>query len=269
MIVQSSPEGEPHFVIAMYQHTAFAEALASRFGNDEFAPIEPTEPMRFIVGHHDEGWAELDESAPMDEASGLPYNLTATPLPDIIATSAGSPAFNESHHPFSGIISSMHTYGLYTGRYGLSDKIFLDAIPSELRPDVDDMLSAEEARQDRLKANLAETDPDHATDDFLFHAYKQLQFFDTFSLYFHMTHEGARGPSTFLNVPRSVGDDVTVEVVERDGGVYALDPYPFDQDDIEFVTEGRLLDPQPPGTDLASVLDRTDVTEQRVRLVAA
>ena len=269
MIVQTAREGEPHFVIAMHQHTAFAGSLASHYGNDDFVGLAPEEPMQFIVDHHDQGWAELDLEAPQSPETGLPYNLTATPLPEIISTSAGSPAFNEKHHPFSGIISSMHTYGLYTGRYGLSDKIFLDAIPADLRPDVDAMLANEESRQARLKTELSASDPDHATDEYLFHAYKQLQFFDTFSLYLHLAHEGARGESEFLNVPRALGDDVTISVTEHDGAVYALDPYPFAVDGLDLATEGRYLAPQPDGTDLGAVLTDTPVTEQRIRLVAA
>ncbi len=270
MIVQSAPGGAadaPHFVIAMHQHTTFAGQLSANFGNEEFAGIEPAEPMQFIVDHHDQGWADLDSEAPQNPDTGLPYNLTATPLPQIVTTSAGSPAFNEAHHPFSGVISSMHTYGLYRGRYGLSDKIFLDVIPDDLLADVYAMLDAEEARQRRLKEKLSQDDPDHATDEFLFHAYKQLQFFDTLSLYFHLSPEGERGDSEFLNVPRSVGDDVTVSVSETPGGVYRLDPYPFAVDGMELVTEGRYLAPQPPDTDLGSVLAATPVSTQTVRLV--
>ena len=270
MIVQSAPGGAadaPHFVIAMHQHTAFAGSLAAHFGNDEFAGLDPAEPMQFIVDHHDAGWADLDAQAPQNPDTGLPYNLTATPLPQIVSTSAGSPAFNEAHHPFSGIISSMHTYGLYRGRYGLSDKIFLDLIPDDLRPEVDAMLGAEEGRQNRLKEDLAASDPDHASEEYLFHAYKQLQFFDTLSLYFHLAPEGERGESAFLNVPRAVGDDVSISVAERPGGEYALDPYPFAVDGLELGTEGRYLAPQPPGSDLGAVLAATPVSEQTVRLV--
>ena len=270
MIVQSAPGGAsdaPHFVIAMHQHTAFAGSLAASFGNDEFAGLEPAEPMQFIVDHHDQGWADLDTQAPQDLSTGLPYNLTATPLAQIVATSAGSPAFNEAHHPFSGIISSMHTYGLYRGRYGLSDKIFLDLIPDELRPEVDAMLAHEEGRQHRLKGQLAADDPEHASDEYLFHAYKQLQFFDTISLYFHLAPEDERGESDFPNVPRAVGDDVTISVVERPGGVYGLDPYPFAEDGLELATEGRYLAPQSPGADLGPVLAATPVATQTVRLV--
>ncbi len=269
MIVQSVADGvadAPHFVIAMHQHTDFAGSLAANFGNDDFDGLEPAEPMQFVVDHHDAGWAQLDASAPRDPDTGLPFNLTATPLPQIVTTSAGSPEFNEAHHPFSGIISSMHTYGLYCGRYGLSDKIFLDSISDELRPEVDAMLEAEENRQSRLKEQLSVRDPGYATDEHLFHAYKQLQFFDTFSLYMHLSPEGSRGRSEFANVPRAVGDDVTITVVEHPGGVYTLDPYPFAVDRLELATEGRYLAPQPAGTDLAAVLAATPVQSQTVHL---
>ena len=272
MIVQSAPGGSadaPHFVIAMHQHTAFAGSLAANFGNDEFAGLEPAEPMQFIVDHHDQGWVDLDAQAPQNPDTGLPYNLTATPLPQIVTTSAGSPAFNEEHHPFSGIISSMHTYGLYCGRYGLSDKIFLDLIPDDMRPDVDAMLEAEESRQRRLKQDLAGDDADLADEDFIFNAYKQLQFFDTLSLYFHLVPEGERGTAEFHNVPRAVGDDVTISVTERPGAVYEVDPYPFATDGLEVATEGRYLAPHPPGTDLGPVLAATPVDTQTVRLMRA
>ena len=270
MIVQSAPQAQSdagHFVIAMQQHTAFAGSLAANFGNSEFAGLEPREPMQFVVDHHDAGWLDLDARAPQDPTTGLPYHLTETPLPQIISTSAGSPAFNEKHHPFSGIISSMHTYGLYHGRYGLSDKIFLDAIPSDLRPEVETMLSAEEDRQDRLAAQLQETDPAYASKEHLFHAYKQLQFFDTLSLYMHMSAQGQRGQAEFHNVPRKIGDDVTISVRELPGAVYQVDPYPFVRDNLELSTEGRYLSPQPPSTDLAALLAKTEIAEQKVRLV--
>ena len=161
----------------------------------------------------------------------------------------------------------MHTYGLYTGRYGLSDKIFLNLIPDELRADVDEMLAAETVRQERLKSVLGADDADHAADDFLLHAYKQLQFFDTLSLYFHADPEGGRGDSTFENVPRNVLDDVPITVAELGDGRYSVSPYPFDIDELTVSTDGRYLAPQPSGTDLATVLADTDVSQQTVTLV--
>jgi len=269
MIVQSAADGDAHFVIAMRQHTAFAGSLARNFGNDMFVGLSPQEPMQFIVEHHDQGWVELDVEAPQDPATGLPYNLTATPLPQIVSTSAGSPAFNAEHHPFSGLISSMHTFGLYNGRYGLTDKVFLDIIPDELRPSVDEMLASELERQAALKTALEATDPEHASDEYVLHAYKQLQFFDMLSLHLHLNPVGGRGDTEFSHVPRSVGDDVVISLIERNDGVYSLDPYPFAIDGLDVFTEGRYLFPQQAGTDLGALLADTEISAQHVRLVAA
>ena len=272
MIVQNAPEGAPRFVITMLQHTTFAGQLARHFGNDDFAPLEPREPLEFVVANHDRGWDEFDGGATQDPDTGLPYNLTATPITDIVATSAGSPDYNEGHHPLSGLISSMHSYGLYHGRYGLApDKLFINRIPAELRPQVDAMLEAELARQARLRDALG-ADPATAAwagEEDVFCAYKQLQFFDTLSLYFHMQPEGARGEAVFDHVPVSRTADVSISVSERHGAVYRLDPYPFDVDGLEVATEGRYLQPAEPGSDLATVMASTPVERQSVTLVAA
>lgn len=272
MIVQHAPEGQPRFVITMLQHTTFAGRLAQHFGNDRFAALEPRGPLEFVVANHDRGWDDLDGRAPQDPDSGLPYNLITTPISEIIATSAGSPDYNERHHPLSGLISSMHSYGLYHGRYGLApDKLFIDRVPDGMRPETDAMLDGELARQARLRTEL-EADPATAAwagEDDVFCAYKQLQFFDTFSLYCHMQPAGARGDATFDHVPVGATADVSVTVQERPGSVYGLDPYPFDSDGLELFTEGRYLLAAEAGADLAEVMASTPVERQTVTLVAA
>ena len=70
-------------------------------------------------------------------------------------------------------------------------------------------------------------------------------------------------------MPRSVGDDVVVSLVEHDDGVYSLDPYPFALDGLDVFTEGRYLFPQQAGTDLGALLADTEISAQHVRLVAA
>ncbi len=271
MIVQNAPEGQPHFVIPMAEHTAFAGQLAQHFGNDDFEPLNPYEPLHYVVANHDRGWDELDARAPQDPATGLPYNLGSTPLSDIVTTSSGSPDYNEKHHPLSGLISSMHSYGLYHGRYGLSpDKPFIDKVPEAMRPAVDAMLEGEILRQDRLRSELAEQESaEWASEEVVLTAYKQLQFFDTFSLYCHCQPEGMRGEASFPHVPTRNGRHVTVEVAERPGGSYILDPFPFDVDGFTAATEGRYLKPASPGAHLAGVLASTPVSRQTVKLLAA
>lgn len=271
MIVQTSSDGRCHVVIEQLEHTRMAGRFAEAWGNDEFIALQPRQIMLDLVTHHDDGWREIDAEIGQDAKTGLPFNLTSTPLPKVIASGGRGPNENEQRHPLCGLLSSMHTVGLYTGRYGLSDKIFVDMIAPEHKPAVEDLLATERGRQERLKAKLL-ADPEmamFADDKFLFHNYKLLQFFDTLTLYFNCTHESARGRSTFANVPRAVGDDVTVTVERKEAGVYTVSPFPFSHSGVEIACAGRLVAPQPPGTSMRALLDATPTETEIIRLEAA
>lgn len=248
MIIQSG--AARRFAITMDQHTALAARFAEAFGNERFAPVAPREPVLHMIRHHDQGWAALDAEAPTNPATGLPYNLVETPLTEILRTSAASPDFNEKHHPYCGLLSSMHSWGLYNGRYGMSDKVLLDQIPADCKLLVQSMLDGERARQERLRATLA-AEPATAQwieDGHLFQNYKQLQFFDTLALYFNRTAEGAREATDFEHVPLDDARDATVSLRPAGGGRYVMDPYPFVEEAIEFFFEGRYVDALPAGT---------------------
>ncbi len=205
MILQTAPAGTPRLAIMMYEHTALCQQFAHAFGNEQFERLDPFDQMAYVISHHDAGWAEFDRDPVIDAKTGLPYNLVETPPKYITVTSRKSPDFNERQHAFCGLISSMHSWGLYNGRYGLSDLVLIDKIPQSDRPLTDKMLSGELDRQARLKAELAR-DPETARwidERRLFQNYKQLQFIDTLALYFNRIHECGRGPQTFENVPMS------------------------------------------------------------------
>jgi hypothetical protein len=121
-----------------------------------------------------------------------------------MGTSKPSPDFNEAHDPFSGLLSSMHSWGLYNGRYGLSDLVLLDKVAEQNLSAAEKMLSLEEARQERLKDRLRAVPEtrDKVGDDQLMQAYKQLQFFDTLALYLNRVHEG-RGSRRSLPMCRN------------------------------------------------------------------
>ncbi len=269
MIVQGAAADQTSFVITMADHTAVAGQLATGFGNDRFAPLEPAGIFENVVANHDAGWAELDDRVLQDPGTGLPYHLVNTPLDEMVRTSSRSPDANESVHPYAGIISSMHSYGLYHGRYGLSDKLFIELLPDELLPFVTDMLDGEVARQDRLKAQLAADDTSAAwvTEDALFRNYKLLQFFDTFALYLQCDPPGSRGSSRFPNVPQREGDDVIISANETDPSTVTVTPWPFARESLTVATSGRVMTPAEPGTDLVPVFEATPVTQQEVTLV--
>lgn len=272
MIVQNaSASGAAHFVITMEQHTAFAARLAALFGNDAFEPVSPREQMLYVIGHHDAGWRALDAQALRDPATGLPFHLVRTPFPRLVETSAASPDFNGAQHPYCELISSMHNWGLYNGRYGLSDKVLLDDLAAENRTLAEPMLERELERQRRLRATLA---ADAATalwveEKHLLQNYKQLQFFDTLALYFNCSSEDQRGATSFSHVPHNAREDAEVAIAPLGDATYAFTPFPFAEDGATLYFEGRYLAPVAEGPDVRAALARTPVASQTVRLVAA
>lgn len=272
MIVQTAPEGEPRLVITMEQHTAFAGALARAFGNETFEPVRPEAEMLYVVDHHDAGWRPYDAQPEADPSTGLPYHLGESPRAVTIATGTGSAEFNEAHHPYCGLLSSMHIWGLYNGRYGYSDKVLINAVPEEWRPAFDEMLDAQLVRQERLKDTLR-ADPKTAPwveEAHLFQNYKQLQLFDTLALYFHCAHPGARGKATFLHVPKSATADVDVTIEPLGEKRYRFAPFPWREDGIELAFSGRCLVPAPgrQAAAMQNLLAETPVCEEKVIFVA-
>ena len=276
MIIQTQAEERKdgaRFAITLDEHLQLASQFAENFGNDTFARPEPRDYFLYACRWHDKGWKDLDDNPPLDPGTGLPYNLVETPIPIITLTGCRSPEYNEAHHAYCGLLDSMHIWGLYNGRYGLSDKVLIDIVPEQYRLAADTMLSTERQRQERLTAVLQD-DPNTAPwveEERLFANYKALQFFDTFALYFNCVHPEGRGESTFANVPRGVDDDVSVEVRALGDGVYSLDPYPFRDDGLEVSFTGRHLTPfgADDKPDMAGVMRETPRERQSARLIAA
>jgi Protein of unknown function (DUF3891) len=253
MMTQTAPEGEPHFVLTMAEHTDMCGQMARAFGNDRFERPEPFDQMVHIVSNHDRGWDPYDSNPAIDPSTRLPYIMVRTPSPDALKTNRGSPDFNEAHHPYCGLLSSMHSWGLYNGRYGFSNFVIRTqsttsiAVVDTYRPQIDAMLAYEEGRQARLKSTLA---ADAATRQWvatphLFQNYKQLQFFDTLSIYFHLRHASERGEQTYIHVPMNEAEDTPLTLKKLDERTYSLDPFPFAGDRLTLTCRGRYATPFP------------------------
>jgi len=246
VIIQTAPQGTPRLAVMMYEHTALCLQFANVFGNREFEALSPLDLMIYVISHHDAGWLEFDRDPQIDPTTGLPYNLVETPPAYITTTSRLSPDYNQRHHPYSGLISSMHSWGLYNGRYGLSKLVLLDKIAEKDRPLADKMLNGELDRQKRLKAELSE-DPQTApwiAERKLFQNYKALQFIDTLALYFNRIHATERVEQAFENVPLTSEKDITITIRPAGEKTYSLAPFPFAGEGAEFAFGGRRVTPE-------------------------
>lgn len=245
MIIQTAPTNAPRLAIMMYEHNALCLQFANAFGNDRFERLNPLDLMIHVISHHDAGWLEYDRNPKIDPTTALPYNLVDTPPEFITVTSKLSPDFNQRQHPYCGLISSMHSWGLYNGRYGLSKLVLLDKIAKKDRPLADKMLNGELERQKHLKARLAQDSDAHGwlDENKIFQNYKALQFIDTLALYFNRIHPSERVEQTFENVPVSPKEDVTITIRPGEESTYYLSPFPMSCDGAEFAFCGRRISP--------------------------
>ncbi|MDG2242485.1 MAG: DUF3891 family protein [Rhodospirillaceae bacterium] len=262
MIVQNSNSGSRRFVMTMEQHTAFADQLANEFGNSTFSAIENAS-VRYVIANHDAGWRNVDPEVYIDTETGLPYHLAETPFEYTSQTMCGSPDFNAKYDALAGLLSSMHTAGLLNGRYGLAPPGILARFEGDKKVFAEGVLADELQRQDSLKPSV------NVSADFVWVAYKQLQFFDMLSLYFHSKAAGIRGEETFPDVPTAAGDDVTITIAECEGESYTLDPFPFAKSGIEISFSGRWMEPAQDETQGVAVFQKTAVSHQTVCLISA
>lgn len=245
MFIQSAPPGSPHLAVAMVDHTALCGQFARAFGNGRFEAPTPAEPTVYAIANHDAGWLDFDRDPVTDPQTRLPYSVFGTPAHLILPTSRASPDYNERHHAYSGLLSSMHTCGIYNGRYGITASGRLDRIVPQDRPKVEALLAAEEERQKALKAVLAR-DPLTAAwieNAKLFQNYKLMQFCDLLAIYFNGTHPAERGEKEFTSVPMSREADVSITVSRVVDSSYAVAPFPFAAEGAEFAFAGRLITP--------------------------
>jgi Protein of unknown function (DUF3891) len=233
----------------MAEHTEMCGQLARAFGNDRFEQLDPFEELVHVIENHDRGWDGYDANPGIDPVTHLPYIMARTPISDIVKTNVGSPDFNEAYHPYCGLLSSMHSVGLYNGRYGFSQFVMRTqtttslSVPHVYRPLVDAVLKHELARQARLKSTLSQsmTGRSWIEQQHLFQNYKQLQFFDTLSIYFHLRHAGERGDQVYVHVPMNRDVDTTITLKKIDERTYSLDPFPFGSDRLRLVSRGRYV----------------------------
>jgi hypothetical protein len=276
MMVQTAPDGEPHFVSTMVEHMDFCAQIARAFGNDSFEPICDPEAI-YAIDNHDRGWDDYDQHPGLDAETRLPYLMSQTPTDDAVKTNRGSPDHNERHHPYSGLLSSMHTWGLYNRRYGFSQFVVRTRssvsvpISEERKAKVEAMLAGELERQKRLRAALAADSASVRRDEKrVFQNYKHLQFCDTLALYFHLRHADEREEETYIHVPMSRERDASVTLKRSDAATYTLHPFPFAHDSVTLCCAGRYIRPIPPGkepADLGAVLRALPSTTQTCRLV--
>ena len=264
MMIQTATSDNRRFISTMLEHLDLCHQFVLAFGNDEFEDPIPHEEFIYTVKNHDRGWDDFDRKPVLDNKSGFPCGLGSGPVPGVVTTSKLSPDFNESEHRYCGLLSSMHSWGLYNERYGYSQFRVLDGgksvpVPPGQEDNVKGLLDGELERQGQLKEKLASNSQtrDWVEEKNLTRNYKLLQFFDTLALYFNMRHSGEHKEEIFVHVPETVEKDVEISVLPLGDNQYRFTPFPFKGNELVVHLSGRYfraLNPASAPEDLGALL---------------
>jgi hypothetical protein len=227
-------DGDGVLVIGQAAHAWVSGQLARAWGNERFGHFEPLEEVCLAAEQHDVGMAPWDAQPTLNPATGLPYSFGEIPLRDHVALWMSTSSVVLQQSRYAALLVSLHGTGLYEGHD-----------PAGASPDgnraVEGYLVQEHAFQEELLTSLR-TDPryaPYAAAEVVARNRRLVARFDGMSLalchglLFEHAHEG---------VPTADGE-TTLEVapVDNEADEYVVKPWPFREEAVTLVYEGRRL----------------------------
>jgi len=246
------------------EHARLAAELVDHWGGP-FAPVEPADAVRLAAELHDGGWAEVDAAPQVNPQTQRPYSFLDIPQDVHVAAHSRTVQRARAAHPYAGLLTSLHSTGLYRNRYGHLPHIPQRPVDPASRAAVDRFL----AEQDELQAELLRSlQPDPRV---LWTHYRWFQLWDMLSLYSCMLSPGDVRRELLCRVPlRPGGDEVDLYLVGAGEATFQVQPWPFRDPRIELTWAVRRVPDRPYGSDaeLQTAWRRAPVQRRRVTLVA-
>ncbi len=221
-------------VIGQPAHAWVSAQLARAWGNDRFGRFAPLEEVCLAAEQHDVGMAAWDAQPALNAATGLPYNFREIPLRVHLALWASTASIVLPQSRYAALLVSLHGTGLYEGHDPTSTS------PQDNEA-VRDYLLRENAFQEELLDSLRAdtTYAPYATAEVVARNRRLVARFDGISLAvchalpFEHAHEG---------VPTADGETtITATPVDGDPSEYVIDPWPYRDETVTLVYEGRRL----------------------------
>ncbi len=215
-------------LIHQIDHAHLAFELAQHWGAGPFRPLQPRKELLWACAHHDDGWREWDARPQVDPASGVPrqfLEMQPAETRDIWRKSIDAAA---GQGPMEGYLVAGHFCRL--GRRATHDK----QSDPQWRPFLE-FLDEYEARARDWLAQWQLGQEQERTLAVAAQALDQLQFFDTFSLWFCCSESTERE-----TVETPAGIDL--ELSPRGASQIRLSPWPLTVDMLELSVPGRLVE---------------------------
>ena len=227
-------EGDAHVAIGQPSHAWVSGQLARAWGNERFGEVVPWEEVCLGAEQHDNGWAAWEGAPTLNPRTGRPH--TFIELPTMAHVGIWSPAAARvlPQSRYAALLVSLHGTGLYARHDYTRDS-------SEEARAARDFLAQGHAFEERLLAALRD-DPryaPHATPEAVSRNRRLVGVWDGLSLALCM---GLREPREFPDVPTADGAvSLALTPVDGDPTEVTVDPWPFRDDTVTLVCEGRRL----------------------------
>jgi hypothetical protein len=221
MIVRKQPNGEV-MLLTQTDHSRLAGFLASHWGNDTFAPLQPYESVARAATFHDFGWLRYETQPEINPQTGEPYTFQNLPFsqPQLDAYQ-WCVDWLASVDRYSALLVALHRVGLWRSRF---ETITHPAwrfgnikLPDEIESYIAHTKPLLDQQRDEIGGNTIWTN------------YRLLQVWDLLGLYFTCTdpYEHAVEPvPTEYDGQEMSGVRVTLQPI--DDRRVVMDPYPFD-----------------------------------------
>jgi hypothetical protein len=217
------------------EHARLAGEIARHWKNDAFLPPDPFAHVLDAVSRHDDSWADRDSNPELDDdgrPSAFSRDLVGeyeafenVDLDGYLRVRAEATEAAADRDPYAAVLISMHTVNLLDEQ----------ADPSALDPPERDrhasFLADQRERQAELKRGLRNrSGRTHVSDADFRRAFEFLQACDSLSLYLCVDYDE---PGQLRHAqPRRDGEHTPISYLPRDDRRYALEPWPFDEDEL-------------------------------------
>ncbi len=219
--------------ITQTTHAWVSGQLARAWGNDLTGAVEPREAVCLAAEQHDIGWLNREPEPSLNIEAGRPRSFLELP-PEThlgeIWSQAGHMALLTNR--YAALLVSMHGTNLY-GRFR--------GDPTAANGLAQPFLESQDAFQAKLIASLRD-DPNYASyvaEDVLRRNQRLVALWDRLSL---DICRGLSQPDQIEKVPFAAADQpLTIAPVNNDPDRFTIDPWPFSQDHVNLIFEGRVL----------------------------
>jgi hypothetical protein len=221
MIVRKQADGSA-IVMTQTDHSRLAGFLASHWGNDRFAPLQPWESVARAATFHDFGWLRYETRPEVNPDTGEPYTFINLPFnPQQLENYQWCADWLAGVDRYSALLVGMHRVGLWKSRYDTITYPAWRYANVQWPQEIQDFIAREEPLQAQERARIG--------GDTIWTNYRLLQVWDLLGLYFTMSepYEHAVEP-----VPTQYDGDlrsgVRMELHPLGDNRVRFDPYPFD-----------------------------------------